>query len=360
MCKAAKLPVTTSLRPRRWLSIPRFSIKRRLSQFPRHALRFHSWQMLKPLAYAGLRPTSKAVYSRAPTRLLSRLWGLLNTVILPLWLRKPLLALYVWAFSVNMQEAEEEDLKQYRNLGELFRRQLKPSVRPIASHNVVSPADGRILHFGQVRNSQVEQVKGLTYSLESFFGPQDWRGADNNGVKVGDRALFQKQLGLHKGNRLYHCVIYLAPGDYHRFHSPTDWNIHHRRHFPGALMSVNPGIAHWITGLFCQNERVVLSGEWQYGFFSLTAVGATNVGSIRIYCDQELHTNCARHVKGHYHDCSYNEQCRPAGIFMGKGASLGEFNLGSTIVLIFEGPRHFNFTVAGGRKIRVGEALGSL
>lgn len=35
-----------------------------------------------------------------------------------------------------------------------------------------SPADGKILHFGRVENSQVEQVKGVTFSLENFLGPQ--------------------------------------------------------------------------------------------------------------------------------------------------------------------------------------------
>lgn len=51
-------------------------------------------------------------------------------------------------------------------------------------------------------------------------------------------------------------------------------------------MSVNPGVARWIKELFCYNERVVLTGGWKHGFFSLTAVGATNVGSIRIYFDR--------------------------------------------------------------------------
>jgi phosphatidylserine decarboxylase len=44
---------------------------------------------------------------------------------------------------------------------------------------------------------------------------------------------FRNQLVTREGNELYHCVIYLAPGDYHCFHSPTDWTISHRRHFPG-------------------------------------------------------------------------------------------------------------------------------
>lgn len=51
-------------------------------------------------------------------------------------------------------------------------------------------------------------------------------------------------------------------------------------------MSVNPGVARLVKELFCLNERVALTGKWQHGFFSLTAVGATNVGSIRVYFDK--------------------------------------------------------------------------
>ncbi|XP_026516868.1 phosphatidylserine decarboxylase proenzyme, mitochondrial-like [Terrapene carolina triunguis] len=330
--------------------IPRLSLRRHLPRIPGHALRLRSWQILKPLTCAGLQPTSKALYCRAPTRLLSRLWGVLTGLALPRWLQRPLLALYVWAFSVNMAEASEEDLSVYRSLGELFRRPLKPWVRPIAPYDMVSPADGCIVHLGQVRRSRLEQVKGVTYSLESFLGPQDWR-------EDGGRDLSP---WWRRGHRLYQCIIYLAPGDYHRFHSPTDWHIRHRRHFPGSLMSVSPSVVRWIPGLFCHNERVVLSGEWAHGFFSLTAVGATNVGSIRIYCDQDLHTNCARHVQGRYHDLSYLAWAGPAGVPTPKGAGLGEFNLGSTIVLLFQAPRRFGFRTSAGRRVRVGQALGSL
>ncbi|XP_030073463.1 phosphatidylserine decarboxylase proenzyme, mitochondrial isoform X4 [Microcaecilia unicolor] len=302
------------------------------------------------------KPLEVALYKSVPTRLLSRAWGRLNQVELPTWLRKPIYSLYIWTFGVNMKEAAVEDLHQYRNLSEFFRRKLKPQARPVCdSHSMISPSDGKILHFGRVKNCEVEQVKGVTYSLESFLGPRTWTDR-----KSSLSSSFQEQLVRKKGNELYHCVIYLAPGDYHCFHSPTDWSVYHRRHFPGSLMSVNPGIARWIKELFCYNERVVLTGGWQHGFFSLTAVGATNVGSIRIYFDRDLQTNSPRYSKGSHNDVSYISGRNQDGIALRKGEQLGEFNLGSTIVLIFEAPKDFCFNLKAGQKIHFGEAMGSL
>jgi phosphatidylserine decarboxylase len=40
--------------------------------------------------------------------------------------------------------------------------------------------------------------------------------------------------------------------------------------------------------LFIGQKRVSLNGEWKYGFFSLTSVGAYNVGSIKISFDPVL------------------------------------------------------------------------
>ncbi|XP_032899380.1 phosphatidylserine decarboxylase proenzyme, mitochondrial isoform X3 [Amblyraja radiata] len=324
-------------------------------------------QELERLGIDGLRQQSIAaawqvgLYKTIPTRLLSRAWGRLNQVELPIWMRKPVYNLYIWTFGVNMKEAAVEDLQHYRNLSEFFRRKLKPQARPVCdSHCVTSPSDGKILHFGRVKNCEVEQVKGVTYSLETFLGPQTW--SENLEISNTDNTetTFQEHLVTKEGNDLYHCVIYLAPGDYHCFHSPTDWRVSHRRHFPGSLMSVNPGVARWIKELFCHNERVVLAGDWTHGFFSLTAVGATNVGSIRIYFDNDLHTNSPRYMKGSYNDFSFITNNNKGGVTMRKGEHLGEFNLGSTIVLIFEAPKDFTFNLKPGQKIRFGEALGSI
>ena len=49
-----------------------------------------------------------------------------------------------------------------------------------------------------------------------------------------------------------------------------------------------------LENLFVLNERVALLGRWQYGFFSMVPVGATNVGSIKINFDQVRPIDVAR------------------------------------------------------------------
>lgn len=63
-------------------------------------------------------------------------------------------------------------------------------------------------------------------------------------------------LPLKPGHKLFFMVIYLAPGDYHRFHAPTSWVVEKRRHFTGDLFSVSPYIAKRMQDLFVMNERV--------------------------------------------------------------------------------------------------------
>lgn len=289
-----------------------------------------------------------ALMKKLPTRAFSRVWGKFCDVDLPLWLRKPVIGTFSWYFSCNVAEAVEEEIINYPSLGAFFRRQLKPNTRKICeASSIVSPADGHVLHFGVVERDMVEQVKGMTYSMKTFLGP------DQPSTST------LRELEVNEDKNLYHCVIYLGPGDYHSFHSPSEWNVSLRRHFPGDLFSVHPGIARIMSGLFNHNERVVLSGTWKHGFFSFTAVGAYNVGSIVLKFDENLKTNKPeRYTPGFYDERGYVDD-NTKGVSLRRGERMGAFNLGSTIVLIFEAPKDFEFLVHRGQKLQYGEPIGS-
>lgn len=279
---------------------------------------------------------SVKLYKFLPLNTFSRVWGFLNSLTIPVFLREPILKLYINAFSCNLSEAAIRDLKHYKNLAEFFRRKIRPEVRPIdETADLVSPSDGRILHFGSCTNGNLEQVKGVKYNVFALLG----------------RTKLDKR--LREGNvDLHYCTIYLAPGDYHRFHSPTNWQISLRRYFPGKLLSVSPMIARKIRGLFTINERVVYIGSWRYGFFGMVPIGATNVGNIRVYHDKELRTNLPNHL-----NMDQNPESTTTVNFK-KGDYFGEFNLGSTIILIFEAPKEFKFNIKTGEKIKMGQKLG--
>jgi len=179
----------------------------------------------------------------------------------------------------------------------------------------------------------------------------------------GDSSDSTKLPRLNPDNKLFFFVVYLAPGDYHRFHSPTSWVVERRRHFTGDLFSVSPYIANRLKDLFVLNERVALLGRWKYGFYSMVPVGATNVGSIRINFDETLRTNTWKltHPPHTFTEAVYtNASTILRGQPLLAGEEMGGFRLGSTIVLVFEAPKTWTFTVKAGELIKVGEALGTL
>ncbi|XP_054001577.1 phosphatidylserine decarboxylase proenzyme, mitochondrial isoform X1 [Hylaeus anthracinus] len=319
------------------------------------------WKHLKKYPYAKedsnvYEPINVFVvncYYYLPLRIISRIWGWIASLKLPVVLRPTLYGFYAKTFDANLDEVDL-DLSDFPSLVDFFVRPLKPNARPIDHNtNMVSPSDGTVLHFGPVTSCHVEQVKGITYNLRHFLGdirlpvsdqPQKFTKEDDNA--------YVKSLLKNPVNQLYQLVVYLAPGDYHRFHSPTDWEIEFRRHFQGKLLSVNPKIAQYLPDLFSLNERVVYIGKWTGGFMAYTAVGATNVGSIKVYCDKDLHTNTikwpeVKHWKDATLDCAR----------ISKGELFGEFRMGSTVVLLFEGPKDFKFCIKAGQTIKVGQAL---
>ncbi|CCC71085.1 hypothetical protein NCAS_0G01980 [Naumovozyma castellii] len=367
-------------------------------------------------------------YSTLPLNAISRLWGKVNSLTLPLWLRPIGYQFYSYLFNVNLDEMEDPNFAHYANLSEFFYRNIKPEVRPISpgENVIVCPSDGQILQIGIIDSDTgaIEQVKGLTYSIKEFLGthsdPLMFKSESNLNLRSeevkhkefaeehefnlaqvptgeledpryinikneGDKSLQQFQSGASKtvkllselslsypsyrmastdpvDTELYFAVIYLAPGDYHHFHSPIDWVCKVRRHFPGDLFSVAPYFQRNFPNLFVLNERVSLLGYWKHGFFSMTPVGATNVGSIKLNFDKELVTNVKRNKHKDPHIC-YEAIYENASKILGgmplmKGEEMGGFELGSTVVLCFEAPTNFKFNLKVGDKVKMGQTLG--
>ena len=318
-----------------------------------------------------------------------------------------------------------------------------------------------MLQFGLIENGEVEQVKGMTYSLDALLGSNSSKSLENvadltesdddvgekpdvikadeefanvNGISYTLPNLFSgpstsdgaspassmdasttpksdsvaevradlargdgSSSGLFSSTKktataLYYLVVYLAPGDYHRFHSPTSWVVEKRRHFAGELYSVSPYLQRTLPGLFTLNERVVLLGRWRWGFFSFTPVGATNVGSIKINFDSELRTNSLTtdtaadraaeeaakrgEVYSGYAEATYAKASRLlGGHALRRGEEMGGFQLGSSIVLVFEAPQGrrksldegweegeskggWRWAVTKGQHVKYGEAVG--
>jgi len=286
---------------------------------------------------------------------LSKFWGTLNSRPLPMWARKPVYEMWGRVFQCNMDEVREP-LHTYPTLAAFFARELKDGARPICLDGMASPVDGKVLACGEVSADALEHIKGKTYSLASFLGSK----VDDLIAKTDDAA---------KRTKLYHCVIYLHPGDYHRIHFPVDCQIDMRKHFPGTLFPVNHHFLRIIPSIFALNERVVLQGGWERGFFSLTAVGAYNVGSITINFDETLKTNNLKRdyicknleyfswngMGCHAHVRNFSQEGK--SICAQKGGELGQFHFGSTVVLVFEA-ENFDFSVKPGEQVKMGQFIG--
>jgi phosphatidylserine decarboxylase len=82
----------------------------------------------------------------------------------------------------SLSEVSEPDLHVYPNLAAFFYRTLKPGVRPLDPNPnaILSPADGKVIQFGTIEHGEVEQVKGVTYSLDALLGSVRPKKPENN------------------------------------------------------------------------------------------------------------------------------------------------------------------------------------
>jgi phosphatidylserine decarboxylase len=244
------------------------------------------------------------------------------------------LTLYIKWVDIDMRGVQDQDLTHYQSINDFFLRKMDPRSRPTAKTCLVAPADSYTYHFGMVDDERViRDVKGFNYSLSAFFG----KDVANN---VHD-LIEQKN-----NSAMWYIICYLSPADCHRYFAPADITLNFRRHFTGRLQSVVD------SELFDVNERMLVTGEWKYGFFSLTAVGAIHVGEIDFYFD-DRHTNIKKDTVGTHDDKSYKPPVKKE-----KGEAFGQFACGSVIVLVFQAPLSFKFTISKGDKFQYGQAIG--
>ena len=238
---------------------------------------------------------------------------------------------FVAHYGVDMSEAAEPDITRYASFNDFFTRALRAGARPLADADYVCPVDGAISQFGAIERDQIFQAKGHHYSTCALL--------------AGDTALAAE---FEHGQ---FATIYLSPKDYHRIHMPCAGRLQRMVYVPGDLFSVNPTTARAVPGLFARNERVVSLFDTARGPFVLVLVGATIVGSMATVWHGVVNPPRPGEIK------RWDYADKP--VELAKGAEMGRFLLGSTVVLLWpKGTLKFNPEWAPGGAVRMGEAMG--
>jgi len=248
-----------------------------------------------------------------PKHLLSRMIYRFMRIESPA-IRRLTIATFLKGYDVNMAEAVQSDPFAYRSFNDFFTRALRDGARPIdeSPNRIVSPVDGTLSQRGHIEAGAIIQAKGQYYStLELLAGNRD-------------------------SAELYHdgsfACIYLAPYNYHRIHMPVAGKVLSTVYVPGDLFSVNAATARTVPRLFARNERVICEFETTFGRMALILVGALFVGSMEtVHCGEINPPPRARKQAIAIE--------RGQGRTFAKGEELGRFNMGSTVVLLFERSR---------------------
>ena len=277
------------------------------------------WCKAAPLAILPHHAVSRVVYW------LTRRSGRLVT---------PVIRRFIAMFNVEMQDAVEPDPSTYPTFNEFFTRALKPDARPIASgaDEVACPADGRISAIGNIENARVFQAKGKDYSLAALLADVELASVFSNGSFI---------------------TVYLSPRDYHRLHMPVDGQLISQTHVPGRLYSVAPHTVRTIDSIFARNERVIATFDTpEYGQVALVLVGAINVAAIETVWHGLVTPPAGKSVS-----CwPYTDK---ESMTLKKGEEMGRFNMGSTIIALFEKPVRWRVDMVPGDAVQMGQFIGN-
>jgi len=207
-------------------------------------------------------------------------------------------------YGIDLSIAEQSDALKYKSFNEFFTRALKDGVREIDTDqtSIVSPADGAISQLGKIKDGDVFQAKGQSFSVDKLIGDPQLAAPFINGE---------------------FATVYLSPRDYHRVHMPFAGTLTETLYIPGELFSVNQTTAENIPGLFARNERMVCLFDTELGRMAVVLVGAMIVAGIETVATGKVKPTGRLELNQH-------------DLALEKGAELGRFYLGSTAVVLFE------------------------
>ena len=241
--------------------------------------------------------------------------------------------LIIRLYGVNIDEAKYQNLDHYPSFNHFFTRELKDGARPVASEAdaIACPADGAVSQAGPIENGQIFQAKGHSYSAVELLG------GDAERAKAFENGTF--------------ATIYLSPKDYHRLHMPLTGTLKEMVHVPGRLFSVNNATAEGVPNLFARNERVVCMFDTEAGPMALVLVGAIFVSSV----ETVWHGVVTPPTISKPRAWQYLENAP----ILEKGAEMGRFNMGSTIVVLFgKDKAAWNESLTAGKSVKLGESIG--
>lgn len=271
-----------------------------------------------------------------PQHFISRLAYRITRSRVPL-VKNALIRSFVGKFHPDMSEAEQPDPLQYESFNAFFTRALRAQARPSDPDPavLVSPVDGTVSQIGRLDGSWLVQAKGNAYTLESLLAADlSWAARFRGGA---------------------FATLYLAPFNYHRVHMPLRGALRAAWYVPGQLFSVNATTTAAVPGLFARNERVVCVFGQEALTFAVVLVGALLVGSIATVWHGEVTPRAVRGCADLPLDASR------AALNLEKGAELGCFNMGSTVILLLPpGSSEWLPGLAPGSSVRVGQALARL
>jgi len=262
--------------------------------------------------------------NRIPRRLVTRFVGWLSRIEQPL-VRDVSIAVWRLFSDLDLSEAKKTS---FRSLHDCFVRELKDGARPVDPDPavMVSPCDAIVGACGRIEDTRLLQIKGLSYTLEDL---------------LLDPVLVER---YRDGS---YVTLRLTASMYHRFHAPYDGRVECVTYIAGDTWNVNPIALKRIEKLFCRNERAVLRMRLTGGHvIALVPVAAILVAGIRL--------NFLANLRDLDHDGPKTTRCDAP---FGKGAEMGWFEHGSTIIVF--APRGFALcdAVREGTRIRMGEPL---